>query len=34
MKDIEQLFQDLTGSPFRRRFRLGPRELRYLKRKV
>jgi hypothetical protein len=32
-KDIEQLFLDLGKSPFRRRFRLGPQELRYLDRK-
>ena len=29
-KDIDQLFLDLAKSPFRRRFRLGPKESRYL----
>ena len=32
-KDIDQLFEDLGKSPFRRRFRLRPQELRYLERK-
>jgi hypothetical protein len=32
-KDIDQLFLDLANSPFRRRFRLRPEELRYLERK-
>jgi hypothetical protein len=32
-KDIDQLFEDLAKSPFRRRFRLRPQELRYLERK-
>jgi hypothetical protein len=32
-KDIEQLFVDLAKSPFRRRFRLGGQELKYLERK-
>jgi hypothetical protein len=32
-KDIDQLFLELANSPFRRRFRLRPAELRYLERK-
>lgn len=32
-KDIDQLFTDLAKSPFRRRFRLGRQELRYLEQK-
>ena len=32
-KDIDELFLDLAKSPFRRRFRLGRQELRYLEMK-
>jgi Domain of unknown function (DUF4186) len=32
-RDIDQLFLDLAKSPFRRRFRLCPQELRYLESK-
>ena len=31
MRDLDEVFRALAGSPFRRRFRLGPREAGYLR---
>jgi predicted Fe-S protein YdhL (DUF1289 family) len=33
MRDLEELFRELAGSPFRRRFRLGAKERDYLREK-
>ena len=33
MRPLDQVFERLAGSPFRRRFRLGPRERAYLEAK-
>ena len=33
MRPLEEVFERLSGSPFRRRFRLGPRERAYLEAK-